>query len=312
MVRRKKGNPVNGWLVLDKCAGITSARAVFAVRKILEAQKAGHAGTLDPIATGILPIALGEATKTVPYVVKAEKRYRFTAKFGEARDTDDSEGEVIETSDARPENRLIKSQLDDFVGDILQVPPIFSALWVDGERSYKRARNGVGRSPPAREVNVKSFSLVSRPDKDTAVFDVTCGKGTYIRSLVRDLGVKLGTVAYVSELRRTHCGPFNEKNAISLDKLAISVVCAPPQEYLLSISAALDDIPALALTETQADLLRNGRPVQLLKDNTRFVDPRALEVLGDGDVLCGMSGQKLVALVRFKDGEIWPIRVLNL
>ncbi|MEE2661533.1 MAG: tRNA pseudouridine(55) synthase TruB [Pseudomonadota bacterium] len=312
MVRKKRGKPVNGWLVLDKSAGLTSAKSVFNVRKILKAQKAGHAGTLDPMATGILPIALGEATKTVPYLVKREKNYRFTAKFGEARDTDDSEGAVIQTSDTRPENRLIKSQLNNFLGDIWQVPPIYSALWVDGERSYKRARNGTGRLPAARKVNVKSFSLLSRPDKDTAIFEVTCGKGTYIRSLVRDLGVKLGTVAYVSELRRTSCGPFIEKSAISLDKLAISVVCAPPQEYLLSVSAALDDIPALALTETQAVLLRHGRSVQLLKDKIKFVEPSTSKAMGDGDVLCAMSGEKLVALVRFQDGEIRPIRVLNL
>jgi len=312
MVRNKKGKPVNGWLVLDKSSGLTSTRSVFAVRKILKARKAGHAGTLDPLATGILPIALGEATKTVPYLVKRHKKYRFTATFGEARDTDDSEGKVIQTSDIRPESRFIKSKLDDFLGDILQVPPIYSALWVDGERSYNRARKGTGRQPAARKVNVKSFTLASRPNKDTAVFEVTCGKGTYIRSLVRDLGAKLGTVAYVSELRRTHCGPFNEKSAISLDKLAISVLCAPPQEYLLSVSAALDDIPALALTETQADLLRHGRSVQQVKDKTTFVDPSETKVIGDGDVLCAMLGQKLVALVRFQDREIWPIRVLNL
>jgi len=312
MVRRKKGKPVNGWLVLDKSAGITSTRSVSNVRKILKAQKAGHAGTLDPIATGILPIALGEATKTVPYLVNREKSYVFTATFGEARDTDDSEGKVVEKSTNRPESRLIKLQLNEFIGDILQVPPIYSALWVDGERSYRRARNGTGRAPKVRKVYVKSFSLLSRPDKDTAVFEVTCGKGTYIRSLVRDLGVKLGTVAYVSELRRTHCGPFNEKNAISLDKLAISVVCAPPQEYLLSVSAALDDIPALALTETQADFLRHGRSVQVLKDKMIFVEPSASTTIGDGDVLCAMLGEKLVALVRFQDKEIRPIRVLNL
>lgn len=312
MARRRSGEPVSGWVVLDKSKALTSTRAVGKVRKILNAQKAGHAGTLDPLATGILPIALGEATKTIPYVVEQAKKYRFTATFGEARDTDDSEGKIIATSEIRPEDNVIKEQLTKFTGTIRQVPPIYSAVWIDGERSYHRARKGSGRLPDSKIVRIDKFELVLRPDKDTAVFEVACGKGTYVRSLVRDLGLKLGTVAHVSKLRRTKFGNFIEKDAISLDQLSKFVLCAHPREYLLPVLAALDDIPALVLTETQTDLLRHGRSVRTRSGNSIFIDPDILETISDGDLLCAIYGTTPVALVCFKDGEIRPIRVLNL
>ena len=290
MGRKRKGQPVNGWLAVDKDIGMTSTQAVGRVRRILDAQKAGHAGTLDPLATGVLPIALGEATKTVPYVMDGAKTYRFTACFGEARDTDDLEGRVLETSDMRPEDAAIRDALDRFTGVISQVPPLYSAVKIDGQRSYKRARSGVAALPPARDVEITRFELVDRPDPDHAVFVVDCGKGTYIRSLARDLGRQLGSVAYVSELRRTRCGPFDEKDAISLDTLAESVLCAPPQECLLPVTTALDDIPALAMTETQTGYLRHGRAVRVRSGSTLFVDANQLDAICDEEVLCAVSG----------------------
>lgn len=312
MARRRKGLPVHGWVVIDKAPGLSSAQVVSRVRSLLTAQKAGHAGTLDPLASGILPIALGEATKTVSYVVDGAKSYRFTARFGEARDTDDAAGEVIETSDRRPEDEDIRAALPGFTGTIDQAPPSYSAIKIDGERAYRRARAGEAVRPAPRQVTIYRFELVARPDPDHATFQVDCGKGTYIRSLARDLGAALGTCAHVSELRRTATGPFSEKGAISLDKLASLVHIAPLQEYLLPVATALDDIPALALTETQADYLRHGRAVRARSDGTDFVDAHALSALSDGTVLCAMSGETPVALARLDGEEIRPLRVLNL
>ena len=312
MGRRRKGRAVHGWLAVDKEIGITSTQAVSRVRRLLDAQKAGHAGTLDPLATGVLPIALGEATKTVPYVMDAAKSYRFTACFGEARDTDDLEGRVLETDAHRPDAAAIRNALDGFIGTVSQVPPLYSAIKIDGQRSYKRARAGEGELPAARDVEISRFELVDRPDADHAVFEVDCGKGTYIRSLVRDLGKALGTCAHVSALRRTRCGPFGEKDAISLDTLAESVLCAPPQECLLPVMTALDDIPALAMTETQTGYLRHGRPVRVRSGSTIFVDANQLDALRDGEVLCVMSGKTPIALARLDGEEIRPLRVLNL
>ena len=312
MGRKRKGRPVHGWLAVDKDIGITSAQAVGRVRRLLDAQKAGHAGTLDPLATGVLPIALGEATKTVSYVMDGAKSYRFTACFGEARDTDDLEGRVLETSAHRPDDAAIRDALDGFTGTVSQVPPLYSAIKIDGQRSYKRARGGEGELPPARDVEISHFELVDRFDGDHAVFEVDCGKGTYIRSLARDLGKALGTCAHVSALRRTRCGPFSEKDAISLDTLAESVLCAPPQECLLPVTTALDDIPALAMTETQTGYLRHGRAVRVRSGSTLFVDANQLDAICEGDVFCAVSGDDPVALARLEGEEIRPMRVLNL
>ena len=312
MGRKRKGRPVHGWLAIDKDIGITSTQAVGRARRLLDAQKAGHAGTLDPLATGVLPIALGEATKTVPYVMDGAKTYRFTARFGEARDTDDLEGRILETNDVRPDDGAIRSALNRFTGVISQVPPLYSAVKIQGERSYKRARSGQGELLPARNVEIDRFELIDRPDSDHAVFEVDCGKGTYIRSLARDLGRDLGTVACVAELRRTRCGPFDEKDVILLDTLAESVLCAPPQECLLPVTTALDDIPALAMTETQTGYLRHGRAVRVRSGSTLFVDANQLDAICEGDVLCAVSGDDPVALVRLEGEEIRPIRVLNL
>lgn len=312
MGRKKRGRPIHGWLVVDKESGMTSAQAVGCARRSLGAQKAGHAGTLDPLATGVLPIALGEATKTVPYVIDGAKSYQFTVCFGVSRDTDDLDGAIVETSDFRPDNVMILDALPQFTGVISQVPPLYSAIKINGQRSYQRARAGTTELPPPRSVEIKRFELVGRPNQDCAIFEVDCGKGTYIRSLARDLGKSLGTVAHVSKLRRTQCGPFHQKDAISLAKLAKSVLCAPPQEVLLSVTAALDDIPALAVTETQTGYLRNGRAVRVRSGDTIFVDANQLGALQEGDVLLAVSGKNPVALVRLEGEEIWPTRVLNL
>lgn len=312
MARKRKGRPISGWIAVDKATGMTSTQVVGRVRRLLDAQKAGHAGTLDPLATGVLPIALGEGTKTVPYVMDGAKTYRFTAAFGEARDTDDLEGRVIATSDLRPDDEAVRAALTAFTGTVSQVPPLYSAIKIEGQRSYKRARQGVKELPPARDVEITRFELIDRPDADHAVFEVDCGKGTYIRSLARDLGVALGTVAHVSELRRTRCGPFHEKDSISLDTLAETVLCAPPQECLLPVTTALDDIPALAMTETQTGYLRHGRAVRVRSGSTLFVDANQLDAICDGDVLCAMSGKDPVALARLEGEEIRPLRVLNL
>jgi tRNA pseudouridine55 synthase len=312
VARKRRGRQIHGWIAVDKEIGLTSTQAVGRVRRIFDAQKAGHAGTLDPLATGVLPIALGEATKTVPYVMEGEKSYRFTACFGEARDTDDLEGRVIARSDVCPDDNAIRAVLPTFTGTLSQIPPLFSAIKIKGERSYKRARDGGTELPPARNVFIRRLEQIARPDAHHAVFEVDCGKGTYIRSLARDLATALGTVAYVSELRRTRCGPFLENDSISLDKLAESMLFAPPQDNLLPVTTALDDIPALAMTDTQTKYLRHGRAVRARSGNTIFVDANQLDAIRDGDVLCAMSGDTPVALARLFGEEIWPERVLNI
>ncbi len=219
MARRKKGNPVHGWVVLDKPIGMTSTQAVGAVRRLFEAQKAGHAGTLDPLATGILPIALGEATKTVPFAVDGEKAYRFTVRFGAETDTDDAEGKVVRTSDVLPSFADIQSVLANFIGEISQVPPAFSAIKVDGNRAYDLARAGEVVVLEPRWIVVDELRLIDMPDSATAVLEADCGKGTYVRALARDMGRMLGSAAHVIALRRTRVGGFDEQTAVQLGNL---------------------------------------------------------------------------------------------
>jgi tRNA pseudouridine55 synthase len=299
-VKRPK-NKVDGWVVLDKPLGMGSTTAVGRVRWLFGAAKAGHGGTLDPLATGILPIALGEATKTVPFVMDGRKEYRFTLCFGEARSTEDAEGEVTATSDARPTDAAIRAALPAFVGEIDQMPPVFSALKIDGERAYDLARAGKAVDLKARKVTIERLELLARPDADHADFVVGCGKGTYIRSLGRDLALALGTVGYLSALRRTVAGPFREEGSISLPKLEALGHIPPLLGALAPVATALDDIPALALTEAQADRLRQGQPVIL----TRDAPP-------SGALVRAECGQKLVALVRSDGVSLQPVRVFNL
>ncbi len=310
MARKRRGRPIHGWIVIDKPEGLTSARVVARVRAITGAAKAGHAGTLDPLATGVLPIALGEATKTVAWVMDGPKAYRFTVRWGEARDTDDSEGSVTETSEVRPSEAEIGAALTRFVGAIEQTPPSYSAIKVEGRRSYALARADAAVPLAPRSVRIDSFELIESPDRDHAVFEAHCGKGVYIRSLARDLGRALGTCGHVSRIRRLAAGPFDETHAISLDHLDALRHSAPPSGYLLPVETALDDIPALALTEAQAEHLRHGRPVRVRgPGGLRFVDTGDLE---QDLTVCAMAGDRLVALVRLDGDELRPVRVLNL
>lgn len=308
MARKRKGDVVNGWLAIDKPLGMTSTQVVGAVRRILNAQKAGHGGTLDPLASGILPIALGEATKTVPYVMDGRKIYGFTVCWGEERTTDDREGEVSATSDLRPSRDEIIAALPAFTGEIQQVPPRYSAVKVDGQRAYNLAREGEVVELAARPILIRSFELVDMPDADHAVFRVETGKGAYIRSLARDLSRALGTVGHVSALRRLACGPFDETNAILLDKLEELSHSAAPMEFLLPVETALDDIPALALTDAEARRLASGQSVPLLPIATR----EPLRGLKAGDTVRAMTTTKLVAVARIEGGEVRPVRVMNL
>ena len=297
----------SGWLVIDKPTGITSARVVSQARRALGTRKIGHGGTLDPLASGVLPLAVGEATKTVAYAMAGQKIYRFTVRWGEQRTTDDAEGTVMATADHRPTAEQIDAMLARFTGLIDQVPPAFSAIKIAGVRAYKLARSAQPVVLKSRQVTVNELKLLAIPDRDTAEFEVVCGKGLYVRSLGRDLALALGTVGYISALRRTRVGPFHIEAAIPLDKLETLGHSAAILECLLPIETALDDIPALALTESEAVLLRQGRPLQALRTGSPASRP-----LSDGAVAYATAGGKPVALVRL-DGEfIRPVRVLNL
>lgn len=310
MTRRRSGTPIHGWIVLDKPAGITSATAVARVRHALGAAKAGHAGTLDPAASGVLPIALGEATKTVEHAMNGAKEYRFTIRWGQARTTDDAEGEVTAESVLRPSAAEIRAALAEFVGRIMQVPPAFSAIKVQGRRAYDLARRNAPPVLPPREVNVHGLELLAVPDADHAEFHVRCGKGFYVRSLARDLGQRLETFGHIAALRRTAVGPFREANAIALAHLATIGHSLVHTAYLLPVEAALDDIPALVLTEREATCIRQGQALRL----TRGRGPPFIEFedFNEGDVVCATTAGRVVALVRYVAGEIRPMRVLNL
>jgi tRNA pseudouridine55 synthase len=288
-------------VILDKPVGFGSTPAVGKVRRLFNAEKAGHAGTLDPLASGVLPIALGEATKTVPFVMDGRKAYRFTLRFGEARSTEDGEGEVVATSDVRPTDHDIRHVLRDFTGEIEQRPPAFSALKVGGQRAYDLARAGRPVDLAPRRVCIASLELVARPDSDHADFVVECGKGTYIRSLGRDLAQALGTVGHLAALRRTVAGPFREEMAISLSKLEALGHIPALLGALAPVATALDDIPALAMTDAQANRLRQGQPVLL----TRDAPPT-------GTLLRAELGSKLIALCRCDGAALQPVRVFNL
>lgn len=308
---KRKGRPVHGWLILDKPAGLSSAAAVGQVKRLFGAAKLGHAGTLDPLASGILPLAFGEATKTVAYVMDGAKRYRFEISFGEARSTEDAEGEVTATSDVRPDDAAISAVLPRFIGTILQRPPAFSALKIGGQRAYDLARAGAAPDMIERPVEISSLTLAARPDPGHAIFEVACGKGTYIRSLGRDIALALGTVGYISMLRRTAVGRFSEAESISLDSLTGSEHGPATSECLngrlLPILTALDDIPALAVTEAEAELIRNGRTIEFGEDRTPSTYP-----LRRSDVVCAVCGDRPVALADYSDRRLRPVRVFNL
>ncbi|MBT7954769.1 MAG: tRNA pseudouridine(55) synthase TruB [Rhodospirillaceae bacterium] len=307
MARKRRGDPVHGWLVIDKSPNITSAKVVNQARKILNAAKVGHSGTLDPMATGVLPLAFGEATKTVSYMMDGRKEYLFTVCWGEARDTDDAEGKIIETSDQRPDRAEIEAALPEFTGEIDQIPPAYSAIKVDGERAYKLARQEKPLELKSRKIFIERFELIDCPDEARAIFEVTSGKGAYIRGLARDLARRLGTVGHISSLRRTRVGPFKENDAISLAKLEELGHKGAAVDILRPVETALDDIPALALTEDEARRLRCGQSVSALTVAKRT----PLTEIDQGATICAMADGKVVALAKLEGGEIRPFRVLN-
>jgi tRNA pseudouridine55 synthase len=305
MARRRKGLPVHGWLIFDKPQGMTSTQAVARVKRLYDAAKAGHAGTLDPLATGVLPIALGEATKTVPFVVEGSKEYRFTVRFGAETDTDDSQGKPTDISETRPTGAEIEAKLPDFTGEIDQVPPRYSALKVDGARAYDLARDEEDFELAPRRVSIARLALVDHPDQDRCVLEARCGKGTYVRALARDLGRALGALGHVEALRRTRVGDFDEARAVTLatlDELAESGGHEALMTVLEPVETALRDIPALVLSSPDADRLRRGQPVLL-----RGRDAPILE-----GTVYAISRGTLVALGEVSKGEFKPRRIFNL
>jgi tRNA pseudouridine55 synthase len=307
MGRKRSGTTINGWIAIDKPFGMTSTNVVSKVRRLTSAAKVGHGGTLDPLASGVLPIAFGEATKTVAYVMDGAKAYRWQVTWGEARSTDDAEGPVVATSANRPSLADIEAVLPGFIGDIEQVPPAFSAVKIGGQRAYDLARAELSVELRSRMVRIDAFRVVETT-ADTATFEVSCGKGTYIRSLARDLAQVLGTVGYVSFLRRTRCGPFHEGNAISLDMLENFGHSAASANLVLPVVTVLDDIPALALTEDEARRLQNGQSLSVL----RLVSQNPQASISAGATVRAMAEERLVALARIDGVEVRPIRVLNL
>lgn len=308
MARKRKGLAIHGWLNIDKPAGISSSDVVNRVRRAMNAAKAGHGGTLDPLATGVLPVALGEATKTVSYAMDGAKTYRFRVRWGIATATDDSEGEATQTSDARPTAQDIEAQLAGFTGEIEQVPPAFSAIKIAGRRAYELARRDETVELAPRRVRIDALRLLGQPDADHAEFEMTSGKGVYVRALARDLGVALGTFGHVAWLRRTAVAGFFEKDAISLDKLEALGHIAPASDILLPVETVLADIPALALTMQEANRLRHGLGIPVLPVASRspFKD------ICQGDTVVAMAEGRLVALAKIAGGEIRPVRVMNL
>jgi len=305
--KKPKGRPIDGWLIVDKPSGIGSTDVVNKVKRAFDAQKAGHGGTLDPLATGLLPVAFGAATKTVPYVMDGTKTYRFTLKFGEARDSDDADGAVIATTDARPTDDAIRAALPAFTGDIMQVPPIYSAIKINGDRAYDLARDGQEVVLEARPARVDKFELTERPDADHAIFEVQSGKGVYMRSLARDLAKAVGSLGHIAALRRLSVGPFKESHAVALDSLLVSGdTHAPSLDLLLPLTTALDDIPALAMSEAEAARLQFGQAISLVEFMGR-VPPAANP---SGGLIRAMAGERFVGLCRLEEGMCFPERLM--
>jgi tRNA pseudouridine55 synthase len=300
MGRARKGRDISGWLVIDKPAGPTSTAVVNKVRWAMNAKKAGHAGTLDPDATGVLAIALGEATKTVPYITDALKAYEFTVRLGASTNTDDAEGEIIATSDLRPDDAAIKDALAAFIGDIEQVPPQFSAVKIDGERAYKRARDGEEMELAARPLFVESLLLTDRPDADHVTLEMVCGKGGYVRSIARDLGAALGCHAHVRELRRTWSGPFDAEDGLTLAQVEEMARTPELDAYLLPLKTGLADLPQVSATAEGAVRLKNGNPGMVIASGVEY-----------GDECWASFDGRAVAVGRFKAGELHPSRVFN-
>ncbi len=324
MARRgkKKGRPISGWVVFDKPVGMGSTEAVSKIKWLFKADKAGHAGTLDPLASGMLPIALGEATKTVPYVMDGAKVYRFTVTWGEERLTDDLEGPATKTSDKRPTEEEIRAVMPNYTGVIMQAPPQFSAIKIAGERAYDLAREGEVLDIPAREVEIGRLDLVERPDDSRTVFEVECGKGTYVRSLARDMGRDLGCFGHISELRRTEVDPFTPEDLVTLPELEAAAADAAPRgeagedgriddprsekerfalldALLVETGAALDCLPQIAVSDDAATKIRLGNPVIV----------RGRDAPAEADEACVTARGRLVAIGAVEAGMFKPKRV---
>ena len=296
---------MHGWIVLDKRSGMTSTQAVGAVRRLLNARKAGHAGTLDPLATGILPIALGEATKTVSFAVDGVKAYRFTVRWGAETDTDDAEGTVTATSEKLPDEAAIRALIPSFTGAVSQVPPQYSAIKIDGQRAYDLAREGETVKLEARVVSIDDLRLAERSEGATAVFEAQCGKGTYVRALVRDIGRALGCFGHVTALRRTRVGPFEEGRAVTIEQLeelaAGNGGAAALSATLLPVETALEGLEPLNVSQADAARLANGQAVLLRGRDAPILTGPAFAV----------SRGQLVAICEIDHGEMRPSRVFN-
>ena len=305
MARRKKGNIVNGWVVLDKRIGMTSTQSVGAVRRIYNAQKAGHAGTLDPLATGILPIALGEATKTVSYAVDGEKAYRFTVRWGAETNTDDAEGTTTRSSEQRPTMGDIEAVLPHYIGDVMQTPPQFSAIKIDGNRAYDLAREGEHVEIEPREVHIDALRIVDMPDDSTTVFEAECGRGTYVRAIARDIGRDLGCFGHVIALRRTRVGPFHEGDSITMDELEAAGRAddggAALADALRSVEAALEGLTQLQVSQQDGGRIARGQSI-LIRGRDAPV------MTGEAYAMC--RGRPL-AIGILEQGEFKPLRVFN-
>lgn len=300
MARKRKGRDISGWLIVDKPAGMTSTAVVNKVRWAFQARKAGHAGTLDPDATGVLAVALGEATKTVPYITDALKAYEFSVRLGQATNTDDAEGEVIAESESRPDDEAIKSALGAFVGEIMQVPPKFSAVKIDGQRAYKLARDGEDVEIAARPLWVEELVLVDRPDTHHAVLEMTCGKGGYVRAIARDLGEVLGCYGHVAWLRRLWSGPFLASEGLSIERIDALAHSPELDEYLRPLEDGLADLPEVNCAAEGAARLRNGNPGMVIASGVEY-----------GEECWASHDGRAVAVGRFKAGELHPSRVFN-
>ena len=300
MARRRKGRNVSGWIVVDKPVGYSSTAIVSKVQWAFDARKAGHAGTLDPIATGVLAVALGEATKTVPYVTEAKKGYRFVIRFGQATNTDDAEGETVAVSELRPSDDEIRATLPRFVGDIMQVPPQYSAVKVDGRRAYARARAGEEMELAARPLHVERLSLTERPDPDHCELELVCGKGGYVRSIARDLGEALGCYAHVCALRRLWSGPFDAEDGISVDMLEELAKSPRLDDYLLPLEDGLVGLPRLRTTQEGAARMKNGNPGLVFSTEAEY-----------GDTAWASLDDHAIAVGVYRAGELHPSRVFR-
>ncbi len=305
--RRPKRSDLSGWIVVDKPAGLTSTAVCNRIKRVSGGAKIGHGGALDPLATGVLPVALGQATKTVSWVMEGSKVYRFTLRWGEARDTDDADGKVTETSAVRPDDDAVRSALPAFTGRIMQAPPRYSAVKIGGKRAYNLARADEEPDLPARPVDVLDLRLERRLDDDSAEFTAETGKGVYIRAIARDLAAALGTVGHVVALRRLRVGPFRVEDAITLEELETLAHIGPESVFLLPMDRSLADIPALSVSEQEAAALRNGQALRLFGT----ADLSRIAGFHDGMTIRARMGEVLVAVARYDSGTVRPVRVVN-